>query len=182
MANLTEITTGYVPAQTPVVLQCESTDAADNKLEPFKAVAKKQSPYKVTAGTKDDNILVGTFFDEATADGSNYRQLANSVGTHNTETYVVSGVGFWDVVSKLVGNNAYLDATLANSNEEGYLLHINESDVITGVEDNVASKAVESVKYYNVAGIESAAPFEGVNIVVTTYTDGSKTTVKKIVK
>ena len=31
---------------------------------------------------------------------------------------------------------------------------------------------------YNLAGIESDRPFEGVNIIVTTYTDGSRTSTK----
>ena len=52
--------------------------------------------------------------------------------------------------------------------------------VITGI-DNVASKNVAGVKYYNLAGIESDVPFQGVNIEVTTYTDGSRTT-RKIMK
>ena len=52
--------------------------------------------------------------------------------------------------------------------------------VITGI-DNVASKNVAGVKYYNLAGIESDVPFQGVNIEVTTYTDGSRTS-RKIMK
>ena len=52
--------------------------------------------------------------------------------------------------------------------------------VITGVNDINTNKTVKSVKYINVAGIESATPFEGVNIVVTNYTDGTKSAVKVI--
>ena len=40
------------------------------------------------------------------------------------------------------------------------------------------SKEVASVKYVNLAGIESATPFNGVNIVVKTYTDGTHSTSK----
>ncbi len=53
-------------------------------------------------------------------------------------------------------------------------------DIVTGI-DNVTSKAVAGVKYYNVAGVESDRPFQGVNIEVTRYTDGSKST-RKILK
>ncbi len=49
---------------------------------------------------------------------------------------------------------------------------------IFGVE---SVKEVARVKYYNMAGIESDVPFQGVNIEVTTYTDGSRTT-RKIMK
>lgn len=40
------------------------------------------------------------------------------------------------------------------------------------------AKQVKSVVYYNTAGLQSAEPFTGVNIVVTTYTDGTKNTAK----
>lgn len=43
-----------------------------------------------------------------------------------------------------------------------------------------ANKKVVSVKYVNVAGMESSTPFQGVNIVVTRYEDGSQTTTKVI--
>jgi len=52
----------------------------------------------------------------------------------------------------------------------------------TGVEQPVAGKRVVSVRYYNAAGLQSAQPFDGVNIVVTTYADGSKKTEKVIRK
>ncbi len=54
-----------------------------------------------------------------------------------------------------------------------------EPDHLTGVE-NLNGKAVAGVKYYNVAGQASNKAFEGVNIVVTTYTDGTTRTVKVV--
>ena len=54
-----------------------------------------------------------------------------------------------------------------------------EGNVVTGVEElNVLMKDVESVRYYNIMGMESEKPFEGINIVVTRYTDGSTSTAK----
>lgn len=50
----------------------------------------------------------------------------------------------------------------------------------TAVKNVTTAKAVKSVRYYNVAGMESAEPFNGVNIVVTNYTDGTKSTTKVI--
>ena len=47
----------------------------------------------------------------------------------------------------------------------------------TGVE-KLNTREVVGVKYYNVAGIEGSEPFDGVNIVVTRYSDGSTTTTK----
>ena len=51
---------------------------------------------------------------------------------------------------------------------------------VTGVND-IAVKAVASVEYVNVNGQVSNQPFEGVNVVVTRYADGTKS-VTKIVK
>ncbi len=50
--------------------------------------------------------------------------------------------------------------------------------IITGVTDVKGEKQVAGVKYYNLAGMESDRPFNGVNIVVTRYTDGSISTSK----
>ena len=52
-------------------------------------------------------------------------------------------------------------------------------NIVTGINTvDVNCKEVKSVTYYNVTGIESSTPFDGVNIVVTRYSDGSKTTTK----
>ena len=48
----------------------------------------------------------------------------------------------------------------------------------SGVEQITANKQIANVRYVNVAGQESETPFDGVNIVVTTYTDGTMATVK----
>lgn len=50
----------------------------------------------------------------------------------------------------------------------------------TGINTVEAIKNVTSVKYYNLQGIESATPFDGVNIMVKTFDDGSKATVKVV--
>ena len=50
----------------------------------------------------------------------------------------------------------------------------------TAVVENLAQKTVNNVKYFNVAGMESNVPFEGVNIMVTTYNDGTTSTCKVI--
>jgi len=59
----------------------------------------------------------------------------------------------------------------------------NGSDIgnVTAVEEVNAtptSKDIVSVRYYNLMGMESKSPFEGVNIVVTTYSDGTRTSSK----
>lgn len=50
----------------------------------------------------------------------------------------------------------------------------------SGVEQVIAGKQVVAVRYINVAGQESETPFSGVNIVVTTFDDGTVTTTKVV--
>ena len=54
------------------------------------------------------------------------------------------------------------------------------SSVPTAISTVGVSGDVKSVKYVNVAGVVSDRPFQGVNIVVTEYTDGSRTTAKMV--
>lgn len=54
-----------------------------------------------------------------------------------------------------------------------------DTNIPTGIDD-MNAKTVAGVKYVNVAGMESSTPFDGVNIVVTTYTDGSVKAVKVV--
>lgn len=53
-------------------------------------------------------------------------------------------------------------------------------DMVTGVNEAQldANKEIASVKYYNLLGVENVIPFKGVNIMVTTYTDGTHTSTK----
>lgn len=51
----------------------------------------------------------------------------------------------------------------------------------TGIEALTTGKAVKSIRYFNVAGQEAAEAFQGVNIVVVNYQDGTKA-VTKVVK
>lgn len=58
-----------------------------------------------------------------------------------------------------------------------------DDNIITAINTVEAGKGeVKSVKYVNVAGVVSDVPFQGVNIVVTEYTDGTRTTSKMLRK
>ena len=50
----------------------------------------------------------------------------------------------------------------------------------SAVENISAGKAVAGVKYYNVAGQAADKAFDGVNVVVTTYVDGTQSVVKVV--
>ena len=44
---------------------------------------------------------------------------------------------------------------------------------------NSSGQKAKTIRYYNTLGTESSHPFKGINIMVTTHTDGT-TTAKKI--
>ena len=84
----------------------------------------------------------------------------------------------------LVTNDIVSISQLSNPNN--YITKVSHTIVrdehfTTGVEDVNAEKTVAGVVYYNLLGAASDSPFEGVNVVVTTYTDGTKSS-KKILK
>lgn len=59
-----------------------------------------------------------------------------------------------------------------------YPLDLDATKVATGVNDVNCAKEVKGVSYFNMMGVESAQPFDGVNIMVTTYTDGTSSATK----
>ena len=62
-----------------------------------------------------------------------------------------------------------------------YPVKIKNDVIVTAVEDVSTVKQLAQVKYVNLQGQVSATPFAGVNIKVTTYTDGTSTS-EKILK
>ena len=92
-------------------------------------------------------------------------------GVVTVEIYLVNG----DVtsVNDLSNSNYYITKVSHTI--------VQDPTITTGVEDVDAEKTVAGVTYYNLLGVSSDRPFEGVNVVVTTYTDGTKSS-KKIVK
>ena len=55
-----------------------------------------------------------------------------------------------------------------------------EGTIYSGIE-YINTVNVKNVRFYNLQGMESATPFQGVNIVVSEMTDGSKV-ITKVVK
>ena len=62
---------------------------------------------------------------------------------------------------------------------DNMLIMPTSADIVTGVDDINVSSAV-GVKYYNVAGVASDKPFDGMNIVVTRNADGTSTVTKVV--
>ena len=81
--------------------------------------------------------------------------------------------------AKSAPRKAAYDATVAPSTKfVVYPLNLDADKVATGVNDVNSTKEVKGVSYFNMMGVESAQPFDGVNIMVTTYTDGTQSAAK----
>jgi hypothetical protein len=76
----------------------------------------------------------------------------------------------------------YKDCDFGSAGEQ-YMVYpldlLGHGSTITGVEELEANRVVDSVSFYNVMGQESKTPFQGINIVVTRYNDGT-TMVNKV--
>ncbi|MBQ3960330.1 MAG: hypothetical protein II683_00895, partial [Muribaculaceae bacterium] len=110
--------------------------------------------FDITQGMIDDGIELTLYTDP---EGQNFRLPAAGTYTVTLLLEQIRGVveGAKIVVSK-------------------------ENDPITVGVNDINAKAVAGVKYYNLAGVESNKPFDGVNIMVTTYTDGTKAAAKVV--
>lgn len=85
-------------------------------------------------------------------------------------------------------NNAPRRAATLNSDGKYYIAEgkadytvlAKTNGIITGVTSISANREVSGVMYYNTMGLPSVTPWQGVNIVVTRYTDGTTSTTKVV--
>lgn len=70
----------------------------------------------------------------------------------------------------------------ANASADYLVYPLRLYDVPTSINTIESTGKVVDVKYYNMMGIESATPFSGVNIVVTIFDNGNRSTFKKFYK
>ncbi len=96
------------------------------------------------------------------------------------QRYNVTGVlrlkGEWEAGSHPAPRKVGIDDSNYHDN---MLIMPTSADIVTGVDDINVSSAV-GVKYYNVAGVASDKPFDGMNIVVTRNADGTSTVTKVV--
>lgn len=144
--------------------------------------------------SEDSNsLLLGSFFGDPVPEGyeNTYLELGKNDNTNGGLD--MKGLGFWKAdISELDGNKAYMNgdnqvdfvnnaeyADGADGIAPGYVFQF-EDETETGIKDVITAKEVKSVRYYNTIGVESETPFEGVNVIVTTFSDGTKATTKVI--
>ena len=74
---------------------------------------------------------------------------------------------------------AYDSTTAPSTRFVIFPLNLNgSSNITTAISEVSSAKKAKAIRYYNTLGTESSHPFKGINIMVTTHTDGTTTAVK----
>ena len=146
-----------IPAQTPIVLECETTASASNRLLPLVN----------TTPAPTNNILKAVFFDEA----KNTIETAGKtvrVFNINPKPAVRNPLGFYRYKGATIkGNRAFLlvDANASGSKLDGY--DMEEEGTADGI-DEVSTATVETATnavYYDLQGRRVDHPVRGIYIV-----------------
>ena len=163
-----------VPAQTPVVLECSSTNPADNQLLPVGEELTEIS----------DNRLCGIFFgaklegfEAKDGAGKSHFVTRDNIRAFNINTADSRNpIGFYKVksnVTNIPGNKAFLVLTNAEAQAKGFVLEFEDGGT-TGIETIENSKhSTESGVYYDLQGRRVENPTRGVYIV-----NGKKVVIK----
>lgn len=155
-----------------VALQCEVVLPEGLKLVGVNGIDRGMNhDYYSRANVVENNVytIMGVSFDMAKYAGSEGNVMSLTVTATEDYGSREAEVLLANVLLVTPDHKTYLasDATgMINDNN------------MTGVEQLTADKEVAAIRYINVAGQESDTPFDGMNIVVTTYTDGTVSTVK----
>lgn len=163
-----------VPAQTAVVLECNSTNPADNQLLP-------QGDEKFNPS---NNRLCGTFFGEAIngltvkdGTGAERNVTRDNIRAFNINTADSRNpIGFYklnNTVTTIPGNKAFLVLTNAEAQAKGFVLEFEDGGT-TGIETIENSRhSTEDGVYYDLQGRRVENPTRGVYIV-----NGKKVVIK----
>ncbi len=127
------------------------------------------------------------------SDSDNSGSFQVPVGTYLLTVTLVNSVGN-------EGNNYYAGSLIIKragasqaprrkaDGDKGYVVYpismtqitSEENNVVTGVSTLGGERNVVSRQYVNLAGVRSSQPWNGVNIVITTYSDGTTTATKQL--
>ena len=163
-----------VPAQTAVVLECNSTNPADNQLLPTGDEIPETS----------NNRLCGTFFGSAIngltvkdGAGNDYNVTHDNIRAFNINTADSRNpIGFYklnNTVTTIPGNKAFLVLTNAEAQAKGFVLEFEDGGT-TGIETiENSNHSTESGVYYDLQGRRVENPTRGVYIV-----NGKKVVIK----
>ena len=163
-----------VPAQTAVVLECNSTNPVDNQLLPTGDEKPKTS----------NNRLCGTFFGGAIngltvkdGAGNDYNVTHDNIRAFNINTADSRNpIGFYKVknnVTNIPGNKAFLVLTSTEAQAKSFVLEFEDGGT-TGIETIENSKnSTDDGVYYDLQGRRVENPTRGIYIV-----NGKKVVIK----
>ena len=146
-----------IPAGTPIVLECETTQSFSNRLLPIAN----------TDAAPTNNILNGVFFDEAKATIETGGKTVR-VFNINPKTTVRNPIGFYRYSGTTIkGNKAFLlvDAKTSGAKLDGY--DMEEEGTVNGINE-VTSEAIvtdANAVYYDLQGRRVERPGRGIYIV-----------------
>lgn len=150
-------------------------------------------------GFDGEFVIDWSYFDKFNPDGEAITALApyqmDVCGKYPGENYLHEGVSYKGWYAIVKANQAADPAgdvnTKAGTDGAGKYtvcpVYINDEQIMTAIEDiNVdgpsGERTLKATRYYNMMGVESSTPFQGVNIIVREYSDGSRESSKVIMR
>ena len=159
----------------PTAITLNVTDADEVKIRPndtfqlsVVSVEPEGANAEVTWTSSDERIA--TVSEDGLVTGMEFDGVAIRTGQNRVPT-AIDGYDFFPVVI-----TATTTSVMDNPTSASVQVWV-KSSTPTAI-DEVKATSIESVKYYNLVGQECDKAFEGVNIVVTRYADGTTSTVK----
>ena len=131
-------------------------------------------PLKTVYPGNNDLNVIDLFVDEPYVDNKKVTYIARLYATDLDDTSDSSGDIVIDPIRRVSGNESR-DYVVAEDVVEVYF----NDGTITGVDD-IDADEVDSVTYYNLQGIPSNTPYQGINIIRVLYKNGKIETRKEI--
>lgn len=148
-AVCTEISSGLVPANTGVILECTGTDPAHNRLVPLTS----------SVAALSGNLLSGACFGSAGNTSTAYD--SNTMRVFSTKS---GKIGFYKYSGSTIGaNKAYLDISSLSSASNSFVLAFDEDNTtgIHAIGGKTPATSTHDNIYYNMMGMKVANPVKG---------------------